>query len=199
LAVFRLGRPSDAAVASILSRQAGAPLTYDEVGVTLSRPDDLADALPAGYHHVRRSVTLGEDPAIWSRARAALVDWRPQRAAGARVYPTDCQPSVGLDVAVVLPFGPVTAIAVCRVVAVVDEADRFGFAYGTLPHHPEQGEEAFVIRRGPSGSAASPVMFEVVAFSRPAHPLARLGGPVARLQQARVTSRYLTGMAALAV
>jgi uncharacterized protein (UPF0548 family) len=33
----------------------------------------------------------------------------------------------------------------CRVVYTVSEADRQDFAYGTLPGHPEQGEEAFVV------------------------------------------------------
>jgi uncharacterized protein (UPF0548 family) len=34
---------------------------------------------------------------------------------------------------------------------VTDEADRFGFACGSLPGHPERGEEAFHIRRYPDG------------------------------------------------
>jgi uncharacterized protein (UPF0548 family) len=81
-------------------------------------------------------------------------------------------------------------LAACRVVAVVDEPDRFGFAYGTLPLHPESGEEAFLVERGPDDA----VRFRVVAVSRPAHPLARLGAPVTRLVQRRVTSRYLEGL-----
>ena len=34
--------------------------------------------------------------------------------------------------------------APCRVVYVIDEPDIRGFAYGTLPGHPESGEERFV-------------------------------------------------------
>jgi uncharacterized protein (UPF0548 family) len=34
-----------------------------------------------------------------------------------------------------------------RVVAVADEPDRCGFAYGTLPGHAVCGEEAFVVAR----------------------------------------------------
>ena len=33
----------------------------------------------------------------------------------------------------------------CRVVYVIDEPSRRGFAYGTLPGHPESGEEAFIV------------------------------------------------------
>ena len=36
--------------------------------------------------------------------------------------------------------------------------------------------------------------FDVVAFSRPAGALARLGAPVARAVQMSVTRRYLTGL-----
>ena len=32
-----------------------------------------------------------------------------------------------------------------RVVYVIDEPLRKGFAYGTLPGHPETGEEAFIV------------------------------------------------------
>ena len=54
--------------------------------------------------------------------------------------------------------------APCRIVGVIEEEeDRWGFAYGTLPGHFEQGEEAFVVSRSTDGR----VHFEVTAFSRP--------------------------------
>jgi uncharacterized protein (UPF0548 family) len=96
---------------------------------------------------------------------------------------------VGIVVAA-LPFGPTYVLAPCTVVDVTDEPDRFGFAYGTLPGHPERGEEAFHVRR----SAEGEVTFDVVAFSRPADLLGRVGGPVARAVQSRVTSAYLEGV-----
>lgn len=64
-----------------------------------------------------------------------------------------------------------------------------GFAYGTLPGHPERGEEAFVVER--AGIAAT---FSIVAFSRPAALAARLGGPIARGVQRRVTRAYLDAL-----
>ena len=39
----------------------------------------------------------------------------------------------------------------CRVASVVDEPNRFGFAYGTLPIHPEQGEQSFIVERDEGG------------------------------------------------
>lgn len=81
---------------------------------------------------------------------------------------------------------------VCRVVDVDDETDRFGFTYGTLSVHPEQGEESFTVVRSPEDE----VQFEVVAVSRPRHVLAKLGGPVARRLQRAATVRYLDAMLA---
>ncbi|MFC6343752.1 DUF1990 domain-containing protein, partial [Nocardioides hankookensis] len=79
----------------------------------------------------------------------------------------------------------------CRVVYVVREPDRVGFAYGTLPGHPESGEERFEVARAADGT----VTFEVTAFSRPATMLARLGGPIGRAVQDRITERYLNAAA----
>jgi uncharacterized protein (UPF0548 family) len=58
----------------------------------------------------------------------------------------------------------------CRVVYLVDEATRFGFGYGTLPGHPEQGEETFIVETGAEGG----FRFKVRAFSRPSERPARL-------------------------
>ena len=71
----------------------------------------------------------------------------------------------------------------CRIVYVIDEAgpvQRFGFAYGTLPDHAETGEERFLIEWD---RADNSVWYDILAFSRPRHPLTRLGYPFARLVQ----------------
>ena len=87
-----------------------------------------------------------------------------------------------------LPLGFVDGT--CRIVAVIDEPKRFGFAYGTLEVHPERGEESFLVTRAESGVTR----FDVEGVSRPTHPLARLIPPAAdRLQDAAVR-RYLTAM-----
>ncbi len=60
----------------------------------------------------------------------------------------------------------------------MDEPDRAGFGYGTLPGHPEVGEEAFLVTRAGDG-----VWFEVTAFSRPARWYIHAAGPAARAVQ----------------
>jgi uncharacterized protein (UPF0548 family) len=106
-----------------------------------------------------------------------------------RVYPPD-PVTEGATVLLLIGVGPLRMVAPCRIVAVIDEEDRFGFAYGTLPGHPERGEELFVIEREEGGAT-----FRINAFSRPDQVLVRLGGPVARRAQTRVTNRYLRALA----
>ena len=86
-------------------------------------------------------------------------------------------------------LGPVRAP--CRVVYVVDEPDRRGFAYGTLPGHAESGEELFLVRYDP---ATENVYADVTAFSRHATWWSRLASPVTSLVQQIVTDRYLRAL-----
>ena len=71
----------------------------------------------------------------------------------------------------------------------IDETDRFGFAYGTLPVHPETGEESFVISRDDNG-----VRFDVQAVSRPIQLPARTFSPIAHRLQDAAVRRYLSAM-----
>jgi uncharacterized protein (UPF0548 family) len=65
-----------------------------------------------------------------------------------------------------------------------------GFAYGTLPCHPEEGEVAFVVSISPDET----VRFEIVAFSRPGDALVRLAGPLGRSIQKSGTKGYLRAL-----
>jgi uncharacterized protein (UPF0548 family) len=97
----------------------------------------------------------------------------------------------GGDAVLLLGFGRLAIQAPVRVVYVVDEPQRRGFAYGTLPGHPESGEECFMVEQADDGD----VVCRISAFSKPATWLTRLGGPVARLTQRWVTGRYLRALA----
>lgn len=172
--------PTGERLLEMLDRLRDRPFTYPEVGATARA------ALPAGYHHDRVGVDLGEGEEAWVRACEALRAWRPHRGAGADVVPADAPLVAGTCVAVRVPFGLLSVVAPCRVVYGTREADRYGFAYGSLPGHPEQGEESFHVVRDGGGR----VRFEVVAFSRPGALLAKLGGPLARASQERMIRRY---------
>lgn len=163
-----------------LSDLAGKQLTYSEVGAT-------AGEMPAGYHHLRKSAVIGRGRERFDQAAALGMQWGMLRGAGLRVEATTSAAEVGADV--LGHLGPVAAP--CRVVYVVDEPDRRGFAYGTLPGHAECGEEMFLVRFDPP---SGDVIAEVVAFSRHATWWSRLGAPVTSLLQRVITDRYLQAL-----
>ncbi|MFD7917637.1 DUF1990 family protein [Streptomyces sp. NPDC059740] len=170
-------------------RAAAASFTYREVGAT-------AGPLPEGYDRTHRRVRVGRGREALERAGGYVLAWGAQRGAGFEVYP-GAPAAPGLTALVVLrpPGLPFPRLVIpCRVVWTVREADRVGFAYGTLPGHPLRGEEAFVVRR----DAEDVVWFEVTAFSRPGPRYARWGRPVTRWCQARGAARYLRAVATTA-
>ena len=179
-----LSRPSPESLSTMRDRVRDVPPTYAEVGAT--RDCDL----PTGYHHDRYSITLGEGQRALDLGREALIRWEAHRATGAALVPKTQTLAPGETVVVMMRTGPLWVTAPCRIIYVTDEDNRFGFAYGTLPGHPERGEEAFHVAQDSSGA----VTFDIVAFSRPADWLARVGSPLARWVQKAVTRRYLAGM-----
>ena len=152
-------------------------LTYREAGHTLG-------TLPTGYRTTNRSREL--TATSYEAVALDLMRWRIHERAGLQVRSSG---DVTADAVVVLRFGLGLAgvQAPCRVVYTIDEARRCGFAYGTLPGHPESGEEAFIVERGPNGV----VTFSIRAFSRPASVLARFAGPAGHWLQDLITNRYL--------
>ncbi len=188
--MFLVRRPSDAELSQIAANVADAPYTYDEVAAT-AHPDQL----PEGYHRVHAARVVGAGAEAFAAAVDGVRRWQLHRRQGYRVAPGDPPVEVGTVVAVDVPLAALHVIATCRIAWVVDEPDRFGFGYGTLPIHPESGEEAFVVERDPH-DAAGTARLVINAFSRPRHPLVRLAGPLARRQQARATQGYLDALVA---
>jgi len=158
-----------------------ADLTYSEVGHT------RADSMPNGYGHLRRSVNLGTGTERFGQASRGVLGWDMHRRAGLQVRASNQQVAEGTVAVVRVGVGFLGLDAPVRVVYVIDEPCRKGFAYGTLQGHPESGEEAFVVELRDDDS----VTLTITAFSRPATWLARLGGPLSRVAQSWVLSRYL--------
>jgi uncharacterized protein (UPF0548 family) len=156
--------------------------TYPEVGAT-------AAELPVGYQHLHASRDVGTGRELFEQCAETVMTWGVQRGAGLIVVPGE-RVQVGAENRIGLRLGPLRTWAPCRVVYVLDDPDRKGFAYGTLPGHPECGEESFIVSLDADGT----VRFDVTAFSRPARWFARLGGPVTGLIQRRVTWRYLAAV-----
>jgi uncharacterized protein (UPF0548 family) len=182
--VIIVSRDHQAFLTDLLGRSAEEQLTYQEVGLTSSQ------TLPAGYRHDRLTEQVGQGDKDWVRAQEALRYWRAHAHAGVNITPSDASIETGGTVLASRGFGPLLVVAPCRIVYDTDTPGRFGFAYGTLPGHPEQGEEAFHVLRDEDGA----INLEIVAFSRPSDLSTRLAGPIARWIQTTVTHQYVEGV-----
>jgi uncharacterized protein (UPF0548 family) len=159
-------------------------LTYPEIGAT--RGDDL----PGGYRHLRRREQLGTGAETFRLAAAGLRDWDMQRGAGLRISPSTPPPAVGVRMTAAVAGLQIP----CQVVWVIVEERRYGYGYGTLPGHPEIGEEAFMVDL----DGTDRVWLDIRAFSRPGRWFTRLAGPLAWLAQDLATRRYVATMRRLA-
>lgn len=183
---LHLRRPGEGHLRRLLADAPGQELTYAPLGVSLDV--DVETSLRRG-----RWVTDLPAANAFERGRAALEGWAVHRGSGLTVL-ADGELVEGTHVVLVAPLPVGFVDATCRVVRVVDEPDRFGFAYGTLRLHPERGEEAFLVIRDRRGTR-----FEVLMAASPVHPLARLVPPAATLLQSAAIRRYLAAMRTAAV
>lgn len=165
----------------MLERARNAAVTYGEVGATAN------GRLPEGFAHVRRRFVVGAGERTFAAAAQRLSAWGMHEGSGMRVLSTSSVAE--LDAVAVLLFGGWLSrlpAAPVRVIQVVNESNRHGFAYGTLPGHPFVGEELFIVTHEPTGD----VHLEVTAFARPAARAARLAGPATRFAQSLILRRY---------
>jgi uncharacterized protein (UPF0548 family) len=112
------------------------------------------------------------------------------------VFAGDCEPVKGTVAAVLASHFGFYSLNFCRVVYVLDDDGpirRTGFAYGTLIEHAERGEELFSVEWHRHDDS---VHYEVLAYSQPAHWLAKLGYPFARRLQLRFARESMAAMAA---
>jgi uncharacterized protein (UPF0548 family) len=86
--------------------------------------------------------------------------------------------------------GPMTIDAPVRVVYVIDEERRVGFAYGTLKGHPESGEQSFVLEHRDDDS----VWLTVRSFTRASSFGWRVLTPVTAQVRKNYVTRYLRAL-----
>ena len=172
--MFRITEPSEREVLDFVEGQRNLPFTYSEVGATNTTP-------PAGYTLDHNRIELGAGEQVYKTAVKAVKDWRHFDLGWVTIVPRGVRIEVGATVAVKARAFGMWTLNASRVVYTIDEDMRFGFAYGTLPDHVECGEERFLIEWLADGA----VWYDIIAFSRPEHPLVRLSKPLARMLQKR--------------
>jgi uncharacterized protein (UPF0548 family) len=183
-----------------MARRAGSSLsertlTYEPVGMTLAN-DGWRATLPYGFRGSERRARLGSS-SVWSFASTEVMRWGVKTRSGFAVEserpigPSPAAVVSGARYWLIAHLGPLRIHEPVQVIAVVDEPDRKGFAYGTLTGHPVSGEEAFLVDREPDGSVYLTVRSltqRPIGTWRAIHPLM----PVAQYLYSR---RYLRSLA----
>jgi uncharacterized protein (UPF0548 family) len=175
--------PDAATVERHLAAQRTLACSYPAIGCT------RAVEPPARYNVDANRQLLGRGAATFAIATTAIRAWR--------MFPawTAIEPhapiAVGETIAVLIRALGLWWLNACRIVYVIDEPRRFGFAYGTLPGHAERGEERFSVE----WLADDAVWYDIRAISRPRHWAAWLGYPVTRALQRRFARDSKAAMA----
>ncbi|GLY15778.1 DUF1990 domain-containing protein [Kineosporia rhizophila] len=162
-------------------------LNYDVVGATQPADPEWASRRQDGYRDFERTVRLGEGDAYWATTSSILLRWGVKTRSG---FTVDPQPTTvveaGQKYQLTAHLGPLRVREPVQIVAVADEPDRRGFAYGTAHGHPVSGEEAFVLHREADGS----VHLTLRSLTRAPQGLWRLAFPAALLLQPAYRRRY---------
>ena len=134
-----------------------------------------------GYDNDFAEGIIGKGKYDFEKAKNLIDNWVMFPSEWTKIIPNNQAISVGKSIAIFARFGGVWWRNACRIVYVIDEKNRYGFAYGTLPAHIERGEELFLIEMDEQEN----VIYKIKAFSQPRHILAKIAYPIMRLLQAK--------------
>ena len=185
--MFPLHVPNEDQARSLIETQRGLPFSYPQPG------SSRLETAPPGFNLDHNRIRLGTGREAFEKAKAAVRSWEMFRMPWVRLFRHDAPIEIGTTVAMAAPGLGLWTLNACRIVYTVDEADAFGFAYGTLPHHVERGEERFTVRWD---RADDSVWYDILSFSRPGPLLIRLGKPLVRRLQRRFVVDSMSSMAA---
>lgn len=150
-------------------------------GHSYSELSASADDLPLGYDHDYNRICIGKGESAFEAAKAALAAWQMFPSNWTHIYPPKASLMPDQTVVVSFRLFGLWWHNGCRIIYTIEEADKFGFAYGTLKGHVECGEEQFLVYKDSNAY----VWYQITAFSRPAIWLTKLGYPLTRRFQRR--------------
>lgn len=181
--MFLLSRPSEQRIGRLLDSQRELPFTYESAG-DWSPP-------PRGYKIDHNRIRLGEGQPTFRRSIEAINGWEMFNIGWVRLCWPDAPIEASSTVGVLAHHFGFWSLHACRIVNVIDEDRRFGFTYGTLPEHAERGQERFTVEWRTEDDS---VWYDILAYSRPNHLLARLGYPMTRMLQKRFARDSMRAM-----
>jgi uncharacterized protein (UPF0548 family) len=181
--MFLPTRPSDQTIQRFIAAQTQKPFSYTEVSATKT-----GGAPTYTIDHNR--IKLGTGPEVFARAVEAIKAWKQFDLGWVSLVPRGMRLEPGVVVAVLAQNFGFWSLNACRVVYLIDEERKFGFAYGTLKGHVEKGEERFTIE----WQADDSVWYDILAFSKPNKLIVKLTKPLARRLQKRFARDSLAKM-----
>ncbi|GMA28742.1 DUF1990 family protein [Arenivirga flava] len=115
--------------------------------MTRTAPGDPVWHAAEGVHRAwEGTAVIGRGEEAWRRAAHDVLRWAVKTRSGFAV-PASAPVAPGERVTVTARVLGVAIREPVEVVAVVEGAERVGFAYATRPGHPVDGEECFVVHR----------------------------------------------------
>jgi uncharacterized protein (UPF0548 family) len=173
--VLLLHKPAPEEIDKLLPVQSAAIPAYKEVGITR---DGKSPA--QGYRDHKVSGKLGRGQQTFIQAVEGLKNWKHFSLSWLFIRPEKPPIEVGTTLVVCASHAFLWSVNACRILYVIDEQQenrgRFGYGYGTLPNHVEQGEERFLVEWNQD---TDEVTYEIFAFSRPNHILVSTLWPLA--------------------
>ena len=179
--MFYLTKPNAVEIRRFLEDRRADVFSYEEIGASR-----LAENIPnaAEYNIDHNRVRIGNGAEDYAKAVAAVKSWQMFALDWVELHQPETPIVVGENVAVLANHFGFWSLNASRIVYVFEEDDgaieKYGFAYGTLTEHGESGEERFMVEFNRENGE---VWYDLYAFSKPAHILAQIGFPIARMLQ----------------
>lgn len=185
--MFLLRRPTEEQIHQFLFAEQQKPFSYPDSGTK-------GPGTPRGYTVDHNRIRLGTGQEAFKRGVEALKRWEMFNFDWLQLCWPEAPIETGTTVGVLAHLPGFWSLNACRIVFVIDEEGevrRYGFAYGTLPEHVERGQESFVIEWNNEDDS---VWYDIFAYSRPNHFLAKMGYPITRILQKRFARDSMKAM-----
>ena len=168
--MFLLHKPSEKEINEFIAAQADALFSYKEVGATKNQ------CAPEGFPINRYRKELGNGEQTYKNAVKAIEAWQMYALDWTQLCPSNAPIKIGEVVATLINHLGFWSLNPCRIIYLIDEVNdkfnRYGFGFGTLSAHSEQGEEQFIVEWD---KADDSVWYELYAFAKPNGLLAKIG------------------------
>ena len=184
--MFSYRRPTQSEIDRFLIGAENQKFSYSEIGTT-------AGLIPTGYTVDRNRTRLGSGAESFRNAKQSLEAWKMFELGWVHLFPLNTPIQIDETVALVVRHFGFWSLNACRIVYVIKEERQFGFAYGTLEQHAEQGEERFSVEWDFNDDS---VFYNILAFSKPRQWQAKTARPLSRLLQKRFARDSMAAMRA---